>query len=122
MLASGTEFTLGEQVQFVLYPGAIVIGSFTADGSGAVIARFKITEQAAPGRYIVEATGWESGHVANAEFLVASSAVDATPDLWWVWVVLGVLLLALLATAFYFRDVIRGWFGVVVVEPARPGA
>jgi hypothetical protein len=118
MTAIGAGFTAGERVQFVLYPGVVVIGSFITDPSGTVVARFKITDQLAPGRYTVEATGWESARVANGEFLVTSVVSANAVDLWWVWLVVGALVLALLVSAVAFRDVIRGWFG----GRAVPGA
>ena len=112
VVATGTGFRPGEKVQFVLYPGAIVIGSFVADAGGTVIARFKITDEARPGTYVVEATGWQSFRVLNAEFrVVAESDAGVFPFLWWVLVVIGVILAALLAAAIYFRRTIRSWFG-----------
>lgn len=112
MVAVGTGYTPGEKVQFVLYPGVIVIGSFVADTSGTVTARFKITENARPGYYVVEATGWQSFRVANAEFqIVAPSTAGAIPFLWWVLIVLGVILIGLVSAAIYFRRSIRVWFG-----------
>jgi hypothetical protein len=111
IVATGTGFTPGEKVQFVLYPGKVIIGTFTADATGTVIARFKITDQARPGVYVVEATGYQSFRVANAEFRVVSPGDAGTfPWLWWVLVVLGVLLASLIATAVYFRHTIRSWF------------
>jgi hypothetical protein len=111
IVATGTGFTPGEKVQFVLYPGKVIIGTFTADASGMVVARFKITDQARPGVYVVEATGYQSFRVANAEFrVVAPGDAGTFPWLWWVIVVLGVLLASLLATAIYFRHTIRSWF------------
>ena len=111
IVATGTGFTPGEKVQFVLYPGKVIIGTFTADASGMVIARFKITDQARPGLYVVEATGYQSFRVANTEFRVVSPGDAGTfPWLWWVLVVLGVILASLIATAIYFRHTIRSWF------------
>lgn len=111
MIATGTGFTPGEKVQFVLYPGAVVLGSFVADAQGKVVARFRIPDDTRPGTHTVEATGWTSRHVANTEFTVTAVA-SAEIWLWWVFVVLGILLAGLIALAIYFRESIRGWFGV----------
>ena len=111
MTATGTGFTPGENVQFVYYPGAVVIGSFVADGKGKVEARFRIPDDMRPGVHTLEATGWTSKHVLNKEFTVTTAAAGAFPYLWWVWVVLGVLVLGLLSLAIYFRRSIADWFG-----------
>jgi hypothetical protein len=111
MTATGTGFTPGENVQFVYYPGAVVIGSFVADGKGKVEARFRIPDDMRPGVHTLEATGWTSKHVLNKEFTVTTVAAGAFPYLWWVWVVLGVLVLGLLSLAIYFRRSIADWFG-----------
>ncbi len=104
IIATGTGYAPGEKVQFVLYPGAIIIGSFLADSTGKVEARFRMTEFAPAGDYVVEATGWQSAVVKNAPFQVfVPGAAGAFPWLWWVLVVLGVLLAALIATLIYFR-------------------
>jgi len=104
IIASRTGYTPGEKVQFVLYPGAIIIGSFLADSTGRVEARFRMTEFAPAGDYVVEATGWKSAYVANAPFQVFVPVAAGTfPWPWWVLVVLGVLLAALIATLTYFR-------------------
>lgn len=111
IMATGSGFTPGEKVQFVLYPGAIVIGSFVADAGGTVTARFVMPDDIRSGSHVLEATGWQSGFVRNAELTVSSEAVVAAPWLWWVFVVLGVLLVSLIALAAYYRESIRGWFG-----------
>lgn len=115
MVATGAKYAPGEKVQFVLYPGAIVIGSFVADETGTVVARFRIPDDTRPGDHVVEATGWSSKTVRNAQFVVTSAAaVTEVPWLWWVLGVLGVLVVALVALAIYFRQSIRGWFGDTV--------
>lgn len=119
IIATGTGFSPGEKVQFVLYPGAIIIGSFVADAGGTVVARFKITEDARPGTYVVEATGWASTRVLNDEFrVVAVSDAEVFPFLWWVLVVIGVLLAAFLAVGIYFRHTIRSWIATPVARSA----
>jgi hypothetical protein len=111
MTATGSGFTPGENVQFVYYPGAVVIGSFVADSKGKVVARFQIPDDMRSGVHTVEATGWTSKHILNSEFTVTTQAAGAFPYLWWVWVVLGVLVLGLIALAIYFRRSIAEWFG-----------
>lgn len=110
VVATGKGYTPGEKVQFVLYPGAIIIGSFVADASGTVTARFRLPDDTRPGTHTIEATGWTSRHVTNREFTVTAVAT-ADIWLWWVIVVLGILLAGLVALAVYFRESIRGWFG-----------
>jgi hypothetical protein len=113
MLVRGTGYTAGDKVQLVLYPGAVVLKSFVADGVGNLTARFTITKETPTGLHTVEATAWTSCHVANAEFTVVSavSANGGIPFLWWVLVVFGVLLAGLLSTMIYFKHPIAGWFG-----------
>ena len=110
LVATGTGFTAGEKVQFVLYPGAEVIDSFEADETGTVVARFRLSDETRAGDHVVEATGWKSDTVRNAPFQVVGVA-GAVPWLWWVLIVLGALLVSLIALAIYFRESIRGWFG-----------
>lgn len=112
MVATGSGFAPGEQVQFVLYPGPVIVGSYVADAAGHVWARFRIPADTRPGDAVVEATGWTSGYVANAPFtVVAIAGAGGLPVLWWVAIVLAALLAGLIATAIFFRNSIRGWFG-----------
>ena len=109
VIATGTGYTPGEKVQFVLYPGAVVLGSFVADASGTVTARIRVPDDTRPGTHTIEATGWTSRHVTNREVTVTAVA-SANTWLWWVIVVLGILVAGLVALAIYFRESIRGWF------------
>ncbi len=115
LVATGTGFAAGENVQFVFYPGAIVIGSIPADQAGTAIARFAIPGDMRPGVHIVEATGWSSKRILNKEFTVVSAAGATLPFLWWVLVVLGVLLVGLTVMSWYFRASIARWFGTTAV-------
>lgn len=108
--ATGTGYRPGEKVQFVLYPGAIVLGSVVADASGTVTGTFRLPDGTRPGAHVLEATGWQSGFVRNAEFTVAAAAAVVQPWLWWVFVVVGVLLLSVVALGIVFRERIRAWF------------
>ena len=110
LVATGTGFTAGEKVQFVLYPAAEVIESFEANETGTVIARFRLSDETRAGEHVVEATGWKSDTVRNATFQVVGVA-GAVPWLWWVLIVLGAVFVSLVALAIYFRESIRGWFG-----------
>lgn len=112
MLSTATGFAPAEKVQFVLYPGAVVIGSFEADATGTAIARFRIPVDTQSGEKILEATNWSCGKVQNEQFLVVSPVgTSTTLWLWWVVVVLGAVLISLIAVAFHYRESIRGWFG-----------
>ena len=112
MLSTATGFAPAEKVQFVLYPGAVVIGSFEADTTGTAIARFRIPVDTQSGEKILEATNWSCGKVQNEQFLVVSPVgTSNTLWLWWVIVVLGAVLISLIAVAFHYRESIRGWFG-----------
>lgn len=120
MIATGTGYSPGEKIQVVLYPGAIVIGSYAADASGAFEARFRIPEDTATGIHTIEATGWDSGHVTNKEFTVTSPAFAAgVPVLWWVLAVSGVILTSLISAAVYFRFSL---FRIFSGRPAMQGA
>ncbi|MBG6055803.1 hypothetical protein IWX81_002231 [Salinibacterium sp. CAN_S4] len=104
MTATGTGYNAGENVQFVLYPGAEVIDSYVADATGNVTARFRIPEETRSGSHVLEATGWVSEKVSNGEFTVVTPAgAGAIPTLWWVVIVCGSLLLGLIVLAIYFR-------------------
>ena len=104
MTATGDGYTAGEQVQFVMYPGADVIGSYLADTSGNVTVRFRIPDETRPGAHVVEATGWASKRVSNGEFTVITEAgTGAIPTLWWVIILCSGLFVGLLVLAIYFR-------------------
>jgi hypothetical protein len=104
MTATGTGYNAGENVQFVLYPGAEVIGSFVADVTGKVTARFRIPEETRSGSHVLEATGWASKKVSNGTFTVVTAAGAGTiPILWWVIILCGSLLLGFIVLAIYFR-------------------
>lgn len=121
LTATGTGFTAGEKVQFVYYPGAAVINSFIADSAGKVVAKFLIPEDMRSGLHTLEATGWSSKKVLNKEFTVTTVAATAPfPYLWWVFVVLGVLLLGVTVLALYFRRSIRQWFGPGAAPSGAP--
>ena len=112
MIATGSSYKAGEKVQIVLYPGAIVIGSYLVEADGTFSARFRIPADTRAGSYIAEATGWVSLRVTNEGFDVVTPALsDAFPYLWWVYVVVGTLLLGIFATIFFFRRSISRSFG-----------
>ncbi len=110
MIATGTGYVAGEKVQMVLYPGAVVIGSVSADAGGEFTMRFRIPDDTRPGVHIAEATGWSSGFVRNKEFTVTSSVFSGgISPFWWLILVLGVLAISVVAMLLYFRS-----------SPARP--
>ena len=113
MIAKGNGYTAGENVQFVLYPGAEVIGSYLADASGNVTARFRIPDETRLGSHVLEATGWASTRVSNGKFTVVSVTVagaETVAPLWWVIVLCGALLFGLIVMALYFRHSIARAF------------
>ena len=115
MIASASGYAAGEKVQLVLYPGAVVVGSFLAGASGEFSARFRVPDDTRPGAHVAEATGWVSGFVANEDFLVTTTVLAAgVPLLWWVMVVLAVLLMSAISLLVYFRRSSPQWFGGAV--------
>ncbi|NYF09057.1 hypothetical protein HDC94_000213 [Leifsonia sp. AK011] len=102
--------TPGEKVQFVLYRGPIVVASFVADETGTAVAEFRIPAEIRPGDHVVEATGWDSKHVTNAAFVVVAPAGTGGAGMGWMWIVLGVLAISLIALAISYREPIGRWF------------
>ncbi|MBC7594382.1 MAG: hypothetical protein H7288_10640 [Kineosporiaceae bacterium] len=88
----------------MVYSTPLVIGSFPADGVGALKASFLIPEQLRSGTHTIEATGWISRHVMNVEFTVVTAAVAAPLSTQlWILVVLGVLFTGAISLTIYFR-------------------
>jgi hypothetical protein len=113
MTIAGTGFAPNEKVQVVVYSTPLVIGSFPADGLGALKASFLIPEQLRPGTHTIEATGWTSRHVMNVELTVVTAAVAAPLSTQlWILVVLGVLFIGAMSLAIYFRrSIAQGFSG-----------
>ncbi len=111
VVVSGTGYQPGEKVQLVLYPGAVVIGSYPVGADGSFSVSITVPKDTAAGTHTMEATGWESGTIKNKEFMV-TTATDAAamPVLWWVYVVVGVLVLGLLSGLWFFRATIASLF------------
>jgi len=100
-----------------MYPGAVVIGSYTVDAPTGLSARFRIPQTTLTGLHVLEVTGWQSCYVENAEVTVVSAPlVSSSPALWWVYVVVGVLFVGLLSLALAFRGEIARWFGASTVS------
>jgi hypothetical protein len=117
IIATASGYKPGEKAQLVLYPGAVVIASFTVGADGKFSARFRIPEGTLTGAGVIEVTGWESGYVTNAKITIVGTAFASNwLTLWWVYVVLGVLFLGILSVSVAFRREIGGWFG----RPAVP--
>ncbi|MBC7403898.1 MAG: hypothetical protein H7279_12095 [Microbacteriaceae bacterium] len=111
ILATGDGYTAAERVHFVLFPRAVDLGTFTADASGRITARFRIPADARPGAHTVEATGASSHYVRNAPITVVSASFAGTlPLRWWIGIVIGAVLLGMLALVLYFRRSIAGYF------------
>lgn len=110
IITRSPDFTRGEKAQIVLYPGALVIGSFSVDAPTGFAARFRIPESTLVGQYQLEATGWSSCAVANAELTIVSGPSPVSPTAWWPFVVLGTLGIGMLSLAIAFRGDIAVWF------------
>lgn len=111
IVATGTGFTPGEQVQFVVYSDPIVAGSFVAAADGSIVAEFETSEDLRLGRHTVEATGWVSQRVANDIFILVSpngQGVSIFPGI--VWTVAGSG--TGLAIILYVIGAARGWFPI----------
>lgn len=111
VLATGTGYTAAERVHFVLFPRSVDLGTFTADASGRITARFRIPADTRPGAHTVEATGVSSQFVRNAPITVVSAGfAGELPYRWWISIVVGAVFLGILALVIYFRRSIAGWF------------
>lgn len=112
IIATTDGLTRGEKAQIVLYPGAVVIGSFTVDAPDGFAARFRIPDGTLTGLHVLEATGWQSCFVANAEVTVVGAPLTSSwLSRWWVYIVLGVMFVGLLSLLFAFRSDVSSWFG-----------
>lgn len=111
MEATASGYTAGEQVQVVLYPGAVVIGSVGADVAGFISTRVQVPDDFRPGSHTIEATGWQSEYAANADFTVVTSPVGAEtglPFMWWLIILLALLAITVVVVLVYFRRSIFG--------------
>ncbi|HEY5230859.1 MAG TPA: hypothetical protein VIJ11_08215 [Galbitalea sp.] len=112
IVATGWGFTPGERVQFVLYPGASPVKSFVTNTAGKVHAVFVLSSRTAAGSHEVEATGWQSGRVASANYLVVTgNATGAGAVPWLIWLVGSCAAAGAIALCFALA---LGWF------PRRP--
>ncbi len=113
IVATASGYQPGEKAQVVLYPGAVVIASYTVGADGTFTARFRIPEGTRTGAAVLEVTGWTSGYVANGKLAIVAGAPasDSWLSLWWVYIVVGALGLAVLWLAIAFRHTIATLFG-----------
>ena len=118
VITRSSDFTRGEKAQVVLYPGAVVIGSFTVDAPTGFAARFRIPEGTLVGQYTLEATGWNSCVVANNGVTIVSGPAPApAPASWWPLIVVGSLGFGLLSLLIAFRADIALWFAAAAPGP-----
>jgi hypothetical protein len=111
IITRSEDFLRGEKAQIVMYPGAVVIGSFTVDAPTGFAARFRIPEGTLVGQYQLEATGWTSCAVANSVVTIVSGpAPTPAAVVWWPYAVLGSLGLGFVSLALAFRAQIALWF------------
>ena len=122
--AVGRGYTAGEQVQVVLYSTPVVVGSFTADPEGGFRARFQAPEDLRSGTHTVEATGWDSAHIANADFTVVTVARvtgdAAVQPVWWIVGILGLIGLAVIIATVQFRRSIDRWLAPTGMPAPTP--
>jgi hypothetical protein len=111
IIATTDGLTKGEKAQVVLYPGAVVVGSYTVDAPEGFAARFRIPEGTLTGLHVLETTGWQSCFVANTEIMVVGAPLTSNVlTRSWVYGVLGVLFVGLLSLFIAFRRDISSWF------------
>lgn len=98
-IASG--FGAEEQVQLVFFGEPVLIGTFAADATGAVVAQFAVSAETLAGSHTVQFTGW-CGSTSTAQLLVGianaagATGVQGVPVwLWWVGGGLGLIVLAI---------------------------
>lgn len=110
--ATASGFTPGEQVQLVLYPNPLIIGSYAADATGALSIVFEVPKDTRTGEHVAEATGWASDTKANGKFVVtaAPDVAGAIPTMWWLLGILLLLIVAAIAVAVSFRSSIASVF------------
>ncbi|MFM9920298.1 hypothetical protein [Lacisediminihabitans sp. H27-G8] len=111
--ATGKGYMPGEQVQFVLYPTPVIIGSYTADANGVISTTFTVPVDTKTGPRTIEATGWVSHHASNGVLVVvtAVAAIGPISSTWWL-IGIGILLLLLLIVSLVvFRSNIARLFG-----------
>ncbi len=121
IVASAEGYTPGENVELVLYRGAVSIGTFSADSRGALIARLRIPADTRPGQHVLEAAGWDSGVIANHTLTVVSEAVQVPPwQQWWLLAVAGALFAAVAGLLFQFRGAIAASFRAPIDGDVAP--
>ena len=110
--ATASGFTPGEQVQLVLYPNPLIIGSYAADATGALSIVFEVPKDTRTGEHVAEATGWASDTKANGKFVVtaAPDVAGGIPTMWWLLGILLLLIVAAIAVAVSFRSSIASVF------------
>ncbi len=91
LTVTATGFDPGEQVQVLLYSDPFLVGNFSSDEAGDISVTFTVPHDLRPGTHTVQLTGWASGHVAVATFLLASGPLAPSgpsggvpPWAWWV--------------------------------------
>ncbi|WP_187270587.1 hypothetical protein [Lacisediminihabitans profunda] len=84
MTATGHTFTPGEKVQFVVYPERVVLGGFSTDSEGTVVATISVPTRLAPGEHTIEAAGWVSHRVANAQFTIEAGGGESSNSPTWI--------------------------------------
>ena len=110
--ATASGFTPGEQVQLVLYPTPLIIGSYAADATGALSIVFEVPRDTRTGEHVAGVTGWASDTKANGAFVVtaAPEVAGGIPTMWWLLGILLLLLLAAIAVAITLRSSIASVF------------
>lgn len=119
IIVSSPELTRGEKAQVVLYPGTVVIGSYSVDAPTGFVARFRMPEGTPTGLYTLSVTGWQSCFVANGEVTVVSASPTSSPALWWGYTVIGAMSIGFISLVFAFRADIALWFGAASVIGPR---
>jgi len=112
VLATAKGYTPGERIQLVVYPNPVILGSYTADSTGALRATITVPVDTKTGGHTVEAAGWISHHASNGRLVVVTAELAAGPisPTWWL-IGIGILLLfVILVTLIVFRSAIARMF------------
>lgn len=112
ILVTAAGYAATEKVQLVMYPGALILGSYDADSNGRLRITIMVPLETKTGPQTLEATGWVSHHATNGRLLVGRPSLEKLAFSSTSWIIgIEVLLgLMVLVSAFVFRRSIADLF------------